>query len=353
METNWIKKKKIFSKSFFLFIAIFLLVLIPIAAVTIWINWAISAPATNGNEKVFVIQENESTVSIANRLKDEGLIRDSLAFRIYTRISCKGVDLSNPGSWLKKYATADCLSGNIQAGSFKLSPTMNLSTLSVTLTKGRLDSWTKIVEGLRDEEVAAILAKNYGIKAEDFLKEAQEGYMFPDTYLFSINSSAKDLATKMRENFDSKLTPELQSKIKSQGLTVEEGVTLASIVQRETGKEQDAPLIASVFLNRLNSGMPLGSDVTVQYALGYDQGTKTWWKKDLTDQDLSINSPYNTRIVSGLPPGPICNPGLAALKAVAEPTTSNYYYFLYDKNGGLHLAKTLEEHNANKIKYLQ
>ncbi len=353
METNWIKKKKIFSKRFYSLVALFLLILIPILTITLWINWAISAPATSGKAKVFVIQENESTVSIANRLKEEGLIRDSLVFRIYTRINCKGIDLANPESLLKKYATSDCLSGNIQAGSFKLSPTMTLATLSVTLTKGRLDSWTKIIEGLRDEEIAAILAKNYNIKAEDFLKEAKEGYMFPDTYLFSLNSTAKDLATKMRENFDTKFSPDLQSKVKAQGLTVQEGVILASIVQREAGKSSDAPTIASIFLNRLNSGMPLGSDATVQFALGYDQTTKTWWKKDLTDQDLTIDSPYNTRIVTGLPPGPICNPGLAALKAVAEPAVTDYYYFLHDKDGNLHPAKTLQEHNANKIRYLQ
>jgi UPF0755 protein len=98
--------------------------------------------------------------------------------------------------------------------------------------------------------------------------------------------------------------------------------------------------------------MPLGSDVTIQFALGYDSVTKTWWKKELLDQDLSIASPYNTRKVSGLPPGPICNPGLTALKAVAEPAKSDYYYFLYDKAGKVHFAKTLAEHNANKSKYL-
>jgi UPF0755 protein len=230
---------------------------------------------------------------------------------------------------------------------------MSVQTLALSLTKGRVDSWITFKEGLRNEEVADLIGKNYPVQAADYLKQAKIGYMFPDTYLFKVNSTASEIATKMQSTFNEKYDISLQAKIKAQGLTAEEGVTLASIIQREAGKDSDAPLIASVFLNRLNLGMPLGSDVTIQYALGYDQLTKTWWKKDLTDQDLSIISPYNTRKVAGLPPGPICNPGLVALKAVAEPATTDNYYFLYDKDGNLHLAKTLAEHNQNKALYLQ
>lgn len=352
LEEKVVKKRKTFSWFFFILVFLFLLIIIPAVSASFYIKWALAAPSRSSQEQIFTIKENESTSSIAMRLKNAGLIKDANAFRIYTRISCNGVSISNPLSFFKKYSTEECLSGNVQAGTFKLNTSMDLPTLALALTKGRLDSWTKIIEGLRDEEIAPILEKNYAVREDDFLKEAKIGYMFPDTYLFKVNSTTKELVAKMRENFDSKLTLDLQSQIKAQGLTVEEGVILASIVQREAGKNSDAPLIASVFLNRLNINMPLGSDVTVQYALGFDQATKTWWKKDLTDQDLSINNPYNTRVVAGLPPGPICNPGLTALKAVAQPATSDNYYFLYGKDGNLHLAKTLAEHNANKLKYL-
>lgn len=352
MEINWVKKKKIFSKLWFFLISIFLLIVITFAVISGWVKWAMAAPAQSGKPVIFVISQDESTLSVATRLKEKNLIRDTNAFRIYTRINCKGIDLTKPLTLLKKYPSSDCLSGNIQAGSFKLSSTMNLPTLARNLTKGRLDSWIRLVEGLRNEEIGEKLEKQYQFKKDDFLEVAKIGYMFPDTYLFKVNSTAKEVAAKMRANFDQNFDQTLQEEVKAQGLTVEEGVTLASIVQREAGKIEDAPLISSVFLNRLNINMPLGSDVTIQYALGYDMVTKTWWKKELIDQDLSINSPYNTRKVSGLPPGPICNPGLTALKAVAEPATSGYYYFLYDKEGKVHFAKTLDEHNSNKLKYL-
>lgn len=353
METSWVKRSKIFSKFWFFLIFIFLVIVVPIAGLTFWVKWAIAAPAKIGKEQVFVITEKESTQSIANRLKQQGLIKDSLAFRIYARLDCKGINFAKPLTLLKKYSNAECLSGKIQAGSFKLSPTMDLATLSTTLTKGRVDSWIRILEGLRNEEVVEKLVKQYSFKKEDFLQIAKLGYMFPDTYLFKVNSTAKEISDKMQTTFSEKFDASLIEKVKAQGLTAEEGVTLASIVQRESGKSEDDKIIASVFYNRINIGMPLGADATTQYALGYDTETKTWWKKDLTEQDLGDTSPYNTRKASGLPPGPICNPGLAALKAVAEPATSDYYYFLYGTDGKLHLAKTLAEHNANKIKYLQ
>lgn len=352
MEIKSVKKHKVFSKWWFFLMLLFLIIVIPLTAGALWVKWALAAPQASGKEKIFVIKEAESTTSIANRLKEDGLIKDATAFRIYTRISCQGVSLANPASLFKSYPSEKCLSGNIQAGSFKLSASMSLPTLAMSLTKGRLDSWTKILEGWRNEEIAAVLAKNYSIKEADFLKIAKIGYMFPDTYLFKVNSSASEIVAKMQENFDKKFTVQLQAEAQTQGLTPREAVILASIVQRESGKDSDSAVIASVFLNRLKTGMVLGSDVTIQYALGYDRLDKTWWKKELTDQDLSLVSPYNTRKVGGLPPGPICNPGMASLKAVAEPQVSDYYYFLYGKDGNIHLGKTLQEHNQNQDKFL-
>ncbi len=353
MESSWVKKSKIFSKWWFFLIILFLLVVIAVGVGTYWVKSSFAAPGNSDKKVVFVIKEGESTTSIAARLKEEGLIKSIAAFRIFARFSCQGMSLSNPASFFKTYPAKDCLAGNIQAGSYKLANNMDLSKLAKNLTKGRLDSWTRIKEGLRNEEIAAILAKNYNIKEEDFLKIAQEGYMFPDTYLFKIDTTAAEVAQKMRANFDAKFTADLVEKAKAQGLTPEEAVILASIVERESGNKEDAPKIAGIFLNRLKLGMPLGSDVTVQYVVGYDQEGKTWWKKDLTADDLVVASPYNTRIHAGLPPGPISNPGLSALKAVAEPLDTDDLYFLYDKDGVGHFAKTLAEHNANKSKYLQ
>ena len=354
MESTLVRRKPIFSKLWFFLIFFFLIIVALIVFAATYINSVIAAPSTENNEKAFVIKEGQSTREIAEDLKAEGLIKDVLAFRLYAKFSCKGVTFSKPITLLKKYSSEDCLSGNIQAGSFKLSTNMDLVALAKNLTQGRLDSWTKIVEGLRNEEIAAVLAKNYGIKEEDFLKLAQLGYMFPDTYLFKVSSTAEELAQKLRLTFDQKFTPELQQQALAQGLTLPEVVTLASIIERETRDNgEERQVVAGILIKRFREGWKIEADATVQFALGYDEEGKTWWKKSLTAEDLQINSPYNTRRFIDLPPGPICNPGLASLKAVAQPQESEYYFYLHDKDGKIHYARTLAEHNANKIKYLQ
>jgi UPF0755 protein len=145
------------------------------------------------------------------------------------------------------------------------------------------------------------------------------------------------------------MTAELREGFARQGLTVYQGVTLASLVQREAVEAEEQPIIASVFLNRLNAGMKLDSDPTVQYALGYNPVQQTWWTNPLSAVDLQIDSTYNTYARVGLPPGPIASPGSEALRAVAYPSQTPYYFFRAQCDGsGLHFfAETLEEHIAN------
>jgi len=322
------------------------------AAIIIWVKW-VSAPIDlEGKEKIFVIKENESVSSISSRLQKEGLIKDAFAFRIFVRFSCRGFSFLNLTTWFREYPVKSCLAGNIQAGSFKLSPKMTLSEIAIGLTKGRLDSWVKIVEGMRVEEMAAIFAKNYKITEKDFLDISKEGYMFPDTYLFKVNSNATEIAQKMLSTFDLKVTPKIREKIKAQGLTLEEGIILASILERESRNTEERFVVAGILYNRLRNGWKLEADATVQYALGYDDKEKTWWRKRLFEEDLKVDSPYNTRRYTGLPPAPICSPGLSAIKAIAEPAKTDYFFYLHDSKGEIHYAKTLEEHNQNKAKYL-
>ena len=134
-------------------------------------------------------------------------------------------------------------------------------------------------------------------------------------------------------------------------LTDAQTVIIASIIEREAIFPEDRPIVASVLINRFNLGMALGSDPTVQYALGYQANTKSWWKKDLTADDLLVNSPYNTRKNAGLPPTPISNPGLSSIKAALMPADTDYLFFFSDKQGHLHFAKTIAGHNANIQKY--
>ena len=135
------------------------------------------------------------------------------------------------------------------------------------------------------------------------------------------------------------------------GLTFDEGVILASIGERE-GKGADRQIIAGILYNRLRDNHPLQADATLQYALGYQSEERNWWKKTLYNEDKEIVSPYNTYRNTGLPPTPISNPGLESFKAAANPTPTDYYYYLHDKEGGVHFAKTLEEHNTNIQEFL-
>ncbi|MDO8461077.1 MAG: endolytic transglycosylase MltG, partial [bacterium] len=172
-----------------------------------------------------------------------------------------------------------------------------------------------------------------------------EGYLFPDTYLIPKDADIDLIVTLMKDNFDKKY--ESITPAKKTNLTKEEIVILASMIEREAKLDQDRSLVASVLLNRKNIGMKLDIDATIQYALGYQEIEKTWWKKGLTLQDIKLNSSYNTYLNPGLPPTPISNPGLEALNAVVNPAETQYFYYISDSSGRNHYAKTIEEHNAN------
>jgi UPF0755 protein len=176
-----------------------------------------------------------------------------------------------------------------------------------------------------------------------------EGYLFPDSYRFPRQITVDKFIQTLLENFRIKVDSEMLTGFQNLGLTLHQAVTLASLVQREAIVEDEMPLIASVFLNRLSAGMRLDSDPTVQYALGYDSDRKTWWKIPLSTDDLKIISPYNTYLLTGFPAGPISNPGLSALKAIASPAqTSNYYFRATCDGSGRHnFSQTYEEHQQN------
>ncbi len=129
-------------------------------------------------------------------------------------------------------------------------------------------------------------------------------------------------------------------------------LTLASIVEREARSSEERPVIAGILIKRWQEEMHLAADATIQYALGYSSEEKTWWRKNLTEKDLEVESSFNTRIKVGLPPGPICSPGLASIKAVLKPTKSDYYFYLHDGDGKAHYGKTFQEHQENIAKYL-
>jgi UPF0755 protein len=311
----------------------------------------------------FTVRAGETTADIAERLQRQGLIRDAELFRLAVR--------------------ARGLSNRMEAGDYLLSGAMTPEEIMAALQHGRkaLPKVT-IPEGLRAEEIAAILDSYHVVDPNSFLKVVREGppsqaglkpverldifagraagstsvegFLFPETYEIAPDSGAETLVRRMLATFDERFTPDLRQKAKEKGLNVYQAVTLASIVEREAQVDSERGTIASVFLNRLAAGMTLDADPTVQYALGQQKGSQTWWKRPLLLSDLKVNSPYNTYTHKGLPPGPICNPGLSALRAVAEAPTTDHYYFVANDlaaDGSHVFARTFEEHQRNVQKY--
>ncbi|HEX7456687.1 MAG TPA: endolytic transglycosylase MltG [Candidatus Nanoarchaeia archaeon] len=331
MQSTWVVKQP-FGALFKFSVTLFIVTTVPLVSVTAWVNWALDPVGSVGKEKIFVIKKGEGTSSFSQRLQEENLIRSSFIFRVHLKLS--GLD--------KK----------IQAGSFKLFPNQSVKEMALSLTTGRLDKWATFVEGLRKEQVAEILAENFRIDKKEFLNRAVEGQLFPDTYLIPVSADSEKILTIFKDNFEKKFEENLKKETSAKNFSEKEVLILASIIERETKTDEERPMIAGILIKRWREGMAVAADATTQYALGYSKEEKTWWRKNLTEEDINIDNPYNTRKNIGLPPGPICSPGLASIEAVLEPTQSPYYFYLHDKSGKVHYAKTFEEHQQNIAKYL-
>ncbi len=304
----------------------------------------------------FVVEPGETAGDVAGRLEEAGLVSDAELFRRY--LQYEGLD------------------AGLEAGTFTLRQTMTIPEIAQALQSGqRQEQVLTVREGLRLEEVAAEVAAQTGIPEAEFLalvtsgwREAGfdgygflaplpstatlEGFLFPDTYRLPEEATAYDVVARMLATFDERVTGQMRLAAANQGLTVYEMVTLAAIVEREAVVADERPIIAGVYSNRLDAGWLLNADPTVQYALGFQADTAQWWKRPLYLEDLEVDSPYNTYRYAGLPPGPICSPGLASIQAAAEPATTDYFYFLANchTDDGSHLfAVTEEEHYANYV----
>jgi len=307
------------------------------------LNEPISSPEL---ELQLDVEEGQPAQAVLDALEQGGLLPNPLLFRLYLRYL--GYERG------------------IEAGSFNLNGGMSMAELALDLQNaGPGEISFTVIPGWRMEEIAAALASSFsGMQNADILSvfsmravgtsfeedipagSSLEGYLFPSTYTFPPDATPAEIAFQMLDRFDEQVTQELREAFSTHGLTLHEGVTLASIVEREAILEDEMPLIASVYLNRLAIDMRLEADPTVQYPLGIEG---RWWKSPLFYEDLAFDSPYNTYLYPDLPPGPIANPSLAALEAVAYPETSTYYYFRAACDGsGRHLfAETYDEHLQN------
>lgn len=293
-----------------------------------WWNSQLAAVSDDSSTKVFIISKGESFGKVASRLKEQGLIKSPWALSLLAKQSGLG--------------------NKIQAGTFKLSPPMPAREVLKTLTSQPEDYWVTLLEGWRIEEMAAELSSKFQIQNAKFVRLAKEGYMFPDTYLFAHDVTEEQIIQRLENTFERRYDDALRSKIRALGLTEDQGVVLASIVEREARSDRVRQTVASILLRRYKIGMGLNADATIQYALGYQPKEKSWWKRHLTKEDLKIDSPFNTYIYAGFPPAPISNPSLSSLTAVANANPSaSYLYYYHDSKGNSYYARTLDEHNEN------
>lgn len=282
--------------------------------------------------KRFLIPKGKTIREIAKQLKDENLINDPIIFFLYVKVNGKDKD--------------------IQAGDYSLSPSMNLEKVVDTLLHGVQDIWVTIPEGLRGEEVAEIVQKHipsYQSSWENSFIE-NTGYLFPDTYLVPINATEEGIIAIMKDVFYKKINEIGLSQDSSELPRI---ITMASLIEREAKTDDEKGVIAGIITNRLTIGMPLQIDATVQYAKGYDDSSKRWWPTITQADYKEVNSSYNTYLNPGLPPQPISNPGLASIKAAYKPEQTEYFYYLHDKDGKIHFAKTVQEHSRNVAKYIE
>lgn len=310
----------------------------------------------NGADKIFAIEKGQGVNEISANLKEEGFIKNCFIFETFV--------------WSKK------MESKFKAGEYVLNTGMNMAEIAKKLTEGHVLSQEreiKIIEGWNVKDIADYLEKEGVAEKEEFLEivndeewkrstaasselgflsqitegKSLEGFLFPDTYRVYKNADALDVIDKMLTNFGVKVDEKMRADIKAQNKDLYDIIIMASIIEKEVTSVEDMKMVSDIFWRRIEAGIPLQSCATIAYVLGKN-------KEQYTYEDTRVESEYNTYMNRGLPPGPICNPGFNAIKAAIYPEENSYWYFLSkSSNGETVFSKSLDEHNANKIKYLK
>lgn len=318
-------------------------VILIFALLTAYYAYFLNTPVNKkATEVTFVVTKGDGVRKVSANLAHDHIISQDFTFMVYLKLSG--------------------LSSSIQAGDYRLAGNMSPRTIADVLTKGKVASKKiTIPEGWTIDDIGNYLEKqnivteadfvaatekdyNYDFLADKPAGQGLEGYLFPDTYQVSAKATAEDIVKLMLDTFDEKLTPELRAAIKGSGMNIYETVTLASVVEREVSKPEDRKVVAGIFENRLNTGMALESCATIQYILKSNEERFTY-------EQTRVESPYNTYIHEGLPVGPIGNPGIDSINAVLYPDKADYFYFFSSK-GTTYYSKTLDEHEAKIVRYL-
>ncbi len=345
-------------RKLFILIAVVVAIFLVLAIGYLWMEYAVKTPLDQNNAptKKITVSAGSGVAEIGDQLVDQQIISGTLPFKYYVWKTGKKKDF--------------------KAGIYEISPSQNIIEITDSLS-GVMSGEIRVtvVEGWSNKAIRTVLSEKMSLPAEgqaitlaqreakdrdfdeavsaqynyDWLNDVPpsqklEGYLFPDTYRFFREAPMTEVVGKMLHNFDQKLTDERREKIVASGWTINQVITLASIVQKES-VDEDMPKIAGVFIRRLQENRRLESDATVNYVTGKGE-------RQPSLEDTRLDSPYNTYRHEGLPPGPICNPGLTAIDAVLNPETTEYRYFLNAPDGRTIYSRTYEEHLDNKKKYL-
>ncbi len=325
-----------------IFSIIFIIIL---SLVFVW-QFVYLSKSFSSEEVIFTVKKGEGSREIALNLEKAGLIKWEPPFRIYVLL--KGV------------------AGKLQSGDYQLSPSMNIPEMVNKFVNGDvIKEKITFPEGFNLKEIKKSFENSEFLKTIDleqlkiinfkgefdFLSDlpdeaSLEGFLFPDTYFFESDMKEREIAEIFLNNFDKKITQDLREEIEKQEKTILEIVTMASLIEKEVITYEDKELVSGIFWKRLKVGQLLQSCATIAYILNTT-------KRQYSFEETRIVSPYNTYLNLGLPPGPICNPGLESIKAALYPKDSDYWYFLSTPEGETIFSKTFEEHNIAKAKYLR
>lgn len=299
----------------------------------------------NQPKERFVVVLNASEEQIIDDLQQKGFLRNKTIF-----------------GWvlgLKKWR------GKTLPGAYMISKSMNAYELAGVFAYGPFQKWVVIPPGKRKEQTALIIKKALDWPfslARQFVDIAEEGYLYPDTYLVDTDADPQGIAQKLMVNFNEHFDSKLQKELLAQNIRNDTALKFASLIERESGGVEDKPIIAGIIWNRLNKKMKLEIDATVQYAIKSDElankglemvADLTFWPLLGPGLVRTVNSPYNTYKIKALPPGPICSPSIDSIRAVAYPAETNALYYLHSPDKKIHTAKTYKEHQENIIKYLR
>jgi UPF0755 protein len=347
---------KVFKNCLLVVIVLMFLGFIGVVILKSYYDNAISTKSTKTTATSFTINSGEGVQQISADLYQDNLISNTLVFILYLKEN--GVDTK------------------IQSGTYTIPPQSSIKQIATILQSASSNEVLVTVKsGERLEEEAASIDQQMSIdnsvkqfSASDFISLAHtpskftfpfittstttiEGFLFPDTYFFNKNATAQTVINTILENFDKKVYAQYGAN-SANGLSFYQHIILASIIEREAQSDKDKKLISDILLRRLETNYPLGTDVTIEYELGYSQAEQTWWRQTIYEDQLQTPNPYNTRLNTGLPPTPICSMTLGTIIDAYSPTPNQYFYFLADKSGVIHYAVTNDEQNANIAKYL-